>query len=198
MYDKNGAVATDQTTEFDHTFTITDITLQGDFATSGTMDLSAENPSWNSTLAAATYDMTATAGQALTGEYFNFSTDNYLMVLPTNFTSKAATLTVKYKITYAGATSDEITKTLPINTNFEQGKAYTINLTLQRNEDNAISFENATIDQFNGSIQNEEQEDSAHRGRCMRAGGAGCCAGAHADQAARSRSHCSAYSRSYR
>lgn len=149
MYDKTGAVATDQTTEFDHTFTITDITLQGDFATSGTMDLSAENPSWTSTTVATTYDMTATAGQELTGKDFNFSTDNYLMVLPTDFTSKAATLTVKYKITYAGATSDEITKTLPINTNFEQGKAYTINLTLQRNEDNAIIFNVSSVDGWN-------------------------------------------------
>lgn len=157
MYDKNGAVATDQTTEFDHTFTITDITLQGKFATSGTMDLSAENPSWTSTTAATTYDMTATAGQELTGKDFNFSTDNYLMVLPTDFSAKneeevftnTATLTVKYKITYAGATSDEITKTLPINTNFEQGKAYTINLTLQRNEDNAIIFNVSSVDGWN-------------------------------------------------
>lgn len=35
-----------------------------------------------------------------------------------------------------------------------------VKIAINSNEDNAISFENATIDQFNGSIQNEEQEDS--------------------------------------
>ena len=33
-------------------------------------------------------------------------------------------------------------------------------IAIDSNEENSISFENTTIDQFNGSIQNEEQEDS--------------------------------------
>lgn len=135
-------------TEYNNlTFTITNISISGAFNTYGTFDLAAGK--WLTTDTPATapsYDLTGTVEQLLpaTPAYdFSAETNNYLMMVPTNFAAEGATpatLTVKYYITYEGAKSAEIAKTVSINTNFEQGKAYTINLTLQRDEKNAIKF----------------------------------------------------------
>ena len=65
------------------------------------------------------------------------------MVIPTNFSAEnatPATLTVKYTVTYAGTTSAENTATVSVNTNFEKGCAYSLNIKLMRDPDNAITF----------------------------------------------------------
>ena len=160
--------------EYDHTFTIKNISLSGKFCTTGTMDLSTPytkdadgnitggGPVWASTPSAVTYDLTGDVTQPLTATSYNFSAEianNYLMVIPTTFSAdkdaegnytKAAALTIKYTVTYAGATSDVITKTVYITTGFEQGKAYVIELTLQRNDDNAIIFNVKGVDGWGG------------------------------------------------
>ena len=173
MYDKATGLEVTGTPsagqEYDHTFTIKNISLSGKFCTTGTMDLSTPytkdadgnitggGPVWASTPSAVTYDLTGDVSQPLTKDPYKFSeiANNYLMVIPTTFSAdkdaegnytKAAALTIKYTVTYAGATSDVITKTVYITTGFEQGKAYVIDLTLQRNDDNAIIFNVRDVD----------------------------------------------------
>ena len=81
------------------------------------------------------------------------------MALPTDFSAKTgegeeatftqtATLTVNYTVTYAGSTSAENTATVAINTNFEQGKAYSINIKLMRDPDNAITFDVVEVESW--------------------------------------------------
>lgn len=79
--------------------------------------------------------------------------DNYLMMIPTNFSKEgepdtngnktypdAATLTVEYTTYYAGTESTVNTKEIPVTTNFEQGFAYAINLTFSQDKNNEIKF----------------------------------------------------------
>lgn len=156
--------------EYDHTFTIKNISLSGKFCTTGTMDLSepfttaqdgtvSGGPVWTSTPSAVTYNLTGAVSQPLTKDPYKFSeiANNYLMVIPTTFSAdkdaegnytNAAALTIQYTVTYAGATSDVITKTVYVTTGFEQGKAYVIELTLQRNDDNAIIFNVKGVDRW--------------------------------------------------
>ena len=182
MYDKATGLEVTGTPsagqEYDHTFTIKNISLSGKFCTIGTMDLSVPfttaqdgtvsgGPVWTATPSTTdiTYNLTGAVSQPLTATSYNFSAEvanNYLMVIPTAFSAEketvtegetkkevyknAAALTIQYTVTYAGATSDVITKTVYITTGFEQGKAYVIDLTLQRNDDNAIIFNVKGVD----------------------------------------------------
>ena len=156
MYDKEGAIVTEAPADgYDNTFTITSLVLDGPFNTTGVFDLNAGT--WNLTAGTASYSF-FTGSQALTGELHDFAgSDNYLMALPTDFSvktgegeeaafAKTATLTVNYTVTYAGSTSAENTATVAINTNFEQGKAYSINIKLMRDPDNAITFDVVAVD----------------------------------------------------
>ena len=156
MYDKEGTIVTSEPEGgYDNTFTITSLVLDGPFNTTGVFDLNAGT--WNLTAGTASYSF-FTDSQALTGELHDFAgTDNYLMALPTDFSvktgegeeakfAKTATLTVRYTVTYAGSTSAENTATVAINTNFEQGKAYSINIKLMRDPDNAIKFDVVSVD----------------------------------------------------
>ena len=171
MYDKNGALATDQTTVYDNLFTITNISITGDFCTEGTMDLSTPytkdangnitggGPVWASTPSTdVKYDLTGTVEQQLNGSLYDFSakTKGYLMMMPTEFSeAEPAVLSVTYYVTYAGKKSNPITKTVNIPTNFEQGKAYTINLELKRNSNNAITFTVESIEGWGSETGNE-------------------------------------------
>ena len=51
--------------------------------------------------------------------------DNYLMMIPTNFNGK---LTVTYTSIYADKESNEMTKEIPVEINFDMGKAYSLNI----------------------------------------------------------------------
>lgn len=124
-------------------FNITNISISGVFNTVGTFDLATGEWISKTTPATAPYDLTGTVDQSLTATTYDFSetAGNYMMMIPTTFSSKTpATLTVKYYVTYENAKSAEIEKTVSITTDFQQGKAYTINLTLQRDPNNAIKF----------------------------------------------------------
>ena len=163
MYDKQGAVTTDASVAKDNLFTITNISITGDFCTEGTMDLSTPytkdangnitggGPVWASTPSTdVKYDLTGPVEQELNGNLYDFSanTKGYLMMMPTEFSeANPAVLSVTYYVTYAGKKSNSITKTVNVPTNFEQGKAYAINIKLQRDSDNAITF---TVSEVSG------------------------------------------------
>lgn len=53
---------------------------------------------------------------------------DYLMMIPTDFTTDKATLSVVYTTIYAGQESNPVTKNIEIANNFKMGKAYSINL----------------------------------------------------------------------
>ena len=75
--------------------------------------------------------LTTTATEyAKVGDVYN----NYLMMIPTNFSGEgaAATLTVEYTTFYENTESTVNKVTFPVNTNFEKGKAYAINLTFTK------------------------------------------------------------------
>lgn len=128
-------------------FTLNEITLAGSapnatksaqaFYTKGVIDLSTGN--WTSKDAtkqdfnnwfSEPQDVTSASASK---PYKNPTTD-YLFVIPQNFSQDGNTLyvIVKYTITYTDGGASEITNTVykQITPNFEQGKAYMINLTL--------------------------------------------------------------------
>ena len=168
MYDKDGNIVTAEPADgYDNTFTITSLVLDGPFNTTGKFDLNAGT--WALTAGTASYSF-FTGSQALTAESYDFAgTNNYLMALPTDFSAKSgegeeaaftktATLIVKYTVTYAGSTSAENTATVAINTNFEQGKAYSINIKLMRDPDNAITFDVIAVDEWSEENINNNVE----------------------------------------
>ena len=129
----------------DFTFNITNISITGAFNTSGTFDL--YNGTWISKTKTAnkSYDLTGRVNQALTTAGHDFSAeDNYLMMIPTDFSSSKATLNVTYTITYKGATSNPIPVSVDVTKDFLQGNAYLIILELKRDDKNAIKF---TVDE---------------------------------------------------
>lgn len=120
-------------------FDVKEVSIAGNFNTTGTLNLATA--AWTATPAAATYTFyTNTAAYAeataLTTEYVDYAgTDNYLMMIPTNFSAEgatAATLTVKYTTFYQNQESTVNKATFPVTTNFEKGKAYAINLTFTK------------------------------------------------------------------
>lgn len=145
------------------TFTVTDIAISGPFNTKGTFDLAKGEWLPKNTTSEVSYDLTTTTGRLLTEDPYKFSEveKNYMMMIPTAFSdakktvteggtekqvyTNAAKLTVTYTMTYKGATSEPVTKDVYITTPFEQGNAYVIKLTLQRDEANAIKFSVTSI-----------------------------------------------------
>ena len=149
-----------QENEDEYGYTIYGVSISGNFNTSGSLKLS--DATWTPTAAAANYVFLADATDAVGVEVptptaegvtpavkaYDFAgTDNYLMVIPTDFSVKegeaykeTAILTVTYTTTFDNHESNKMTKTLPINTKFEMGKAYSLNLAFEPNEDNAITF----------------------------------------------------------
>lgn len=144
MYDKTGAEVTTpvENQVYDHIFTITGISIKGKFITNGSLRLSDGSWSLTNPTAETTYDLTGTVSQALDADLHDFSADNnYLTIIPVEFTTtNPAVLEVTYTISFAGVTSDPINKSVDITADFEQGKAYSINLTFQRENNNPISF----------------------------------------------------------
>lgn len=161
MYDKKGAVVTTpaEGQEYDHTYTITGITISGKFNTVGTLNLNDGTWNINST-ADASYDITGTA-RTLNADLYDFSAgDNYLTMIPVEFTAESpAVIEVTYKISFAGVESDPITKSVEVATDFVQGNAYSINLTFQRENNNTISFVVESIDGWGdgGTVENENE-----------------------------------------
>lgn len=141
----------------EYSYTIKAISLTGDFNSKGTLKLS--DNSW--TVADADkkeqkYEFLKTTKTAVVvptpkaaeGEtpavtaYDFAGTNNYLMIIPADFSGEnaEATLSITYSTTFDNHESNDMTKTLPVKTKFEQGKAYALNLVFEPNEDNAITF----------------------------------------------------------
>ena len=135
----------------DVTITLKSITLAGSedgnkpvFYTSGTIDLSKGNKNegiWSDQAGQQKFDWFSNKEYKVTGSTPTHPTDpdpktDYLFVIPQNFKTGTDKLyvIVKYEIKYndiPGATvTNTVNKELPYN--FEQGKAYTINLTIGR------------------------------------------------------------------
>ena len=95
-------------------------------------------------------DTTPVEGQTAKTPHDFAGSDNYLMVIPVNFAAQgatAATLKVTYTTTFSGFESKPMTKTVSVPTNFEQGKAYSLNLVFAPNTTNEIKF-NVTVDDW--------------------------------------------------
>ena len=141
-------------------FRVKKITINGGFITSDELTLATGSWKANSTPVAATtpgtettnpvypttytfYNETAntTALGTSNTDYAKVGNDfsNYLMMVPVNFSTQPAFLTVEYTTYYANQESTLNTATFPVNTNFEQGKAYAINLTFSKDVE-AIEF----------------------------------------------------------
>ena len=136
-------------------YTIKGLSLSGTFNTKGTLKLS--DNSWTVEAAdkkdetyafltegsvAVPTPKEAEGENAAVTPYDFAGTDNYLMIIPADFSGEgaAATLTIAYTTTFEGKESTLMTKTLPISTKFEQGKAYSLNLVFEQNKTNPISF----------------------------------------------------------
>lgn len=128
------------------TITLNKITLAGSadgktsaFYTSGTIDLSKTSSTdlWTTSSSDAKQNFNWFSGtQKLDGTY-NTPETNYLFVIPQDFSKTEENadklyVIVKYTISYTNGTTATMTSTVssPIVKNFEQGKAYTINLTI--------------------------------------------------------------------
>jgi hypothetical protein len=153
----NAKAAADQT----FGFCVKKITIAGGFHKSDVLTLKDGSWSTAGTPAAVTEETPATVytfynkadnATALTttateyakrtvteGETTKEVADNYLMMIPVDFTSAAATLTVEYTTVYDGVESTLITKPISVTTDFKQGKAYAINLEFSK-ETQEIKF----------------------------------------------------------
>ena len=143
-------------------FNIKSVTLTGPFNVTG--DLNLYSGRWENLKPANTapvYEMYKSAvdtGLLLDADLEALSTkttdngldvdENYLMMLPTSFATNKASLTVVYTITTNAVVSTDLEKTVEIDTNFEQGKAYVINLTLQLDPDNQITFDVSKVEDW--------------------------------------------------
>lgn len=95
------------------------------------------------------------------GETTTEVADNYLMMIPVNFTNQAAYLTVEYTTVYEKTESTINTATFPVNTNFEKGKAYAINLTFTKDVEK-IEF-NVTVAPWDESTTNADGTTDDHQ-----------------------------------
>lgn len=138
-------------------YTIKAISLTGVFNSKGTLKLS--DNSWtvedadkkeqayeflkNTETAVVVPTPKAAEGETPAVTAYDFAgTDNYLMIIPADFSGEnaEATLSITYSTTFDGHESTDMTKTLPVKAKFEQGNAYALNLVFEPNEDNAITF----------------------------------------------------------
>lgn len=126
------------------TITLNKITLAGSadgktsaFYTSGTIDLSKTSSTdlWTTSSSDAKQNFNWFSGtQKLDGTY-NTPETNYLFVIPQDFSVSASDklyVIVEYTINYSGGVTATMTNKVykQLEKNFEQGKAYTINLTI--------------------------------------------------------------------
>lgn len=145
MYDKTTlkeVTTPAENQEYDNIYIVKNVSISGSFNTVGTLNLALG--SWYATRNNAVYNLTGDVNKALDGNLHDFSSNNHLMIIPTDFTSTPATLSVTYAVSIRGLESDPVTKTLKLNTNFEKGEAYSINLKFQREYNNTISFSVST------------------------------------------------------
>ena len=94
---------------------------------------------------------------------------NYLMMIPRKFTTdqdaegkytNAATITVKYTTYYQNQESTINTATFPVTTDFQQGKAYAINLTFTKETEEIKFF--VTVDNWDEGTADAEGNNPQH------------------------------------
>ena len=156
----------------DYDYTVTAISLAGKFNTTDVLTLADGVWATNGAAATATeiYSITTTSvnvpdtrtAGTVAHDFAGTDKSNYLMVIPTNLTGdNASVLSVTYTTTFDGHTSNPMTKTLPIAINFQEGKAYSINLVFEPNTTDLIKF-TVTVDAWRaegeGAADNSETE----------------------------------------
>ena len=153
------------------TITLNKITLAGSedgtsnapFYTSGTIDLSKTTGApelWTNQQGEQKFTWFDGTKQLTSTSVFNNSDENYLFVIPQDFTgTNKLYVVVDYTITYntgAEATmTNQVSKSLPYN--FEQGKAYTINLTIGLTK---IDFDVTDVNVWQEDVNNNIGIDS--------------------------------------
>lgn len=149
----------------DATFTLTKITLAGSkdgtqkaFYPKGTIDLSTGDWTPSTTDEKLNFEwFTNTSGMVLNTEAADNAADNFLFVIPQNFSASATDklyVIVEYTIKgYNGVTTPMTNKVYQkLEKNFLQGKAYTINLTLGLTP---IEFDVTTVEGWTDINQGE-------------------------------------------
>ena len=149
----------------DATFTLTKITLAGSadgtekaFYTTGTIDLSTGDWTPSTTDEKLNFEwFTNISGTVLNTEAADNAADNFLFVIPQNFSASATDklyVIVEYTIKgYNGVTTPMTNKVYQkLEKNFLQGKAYTINLTLGLTP---IEFDVTTVEGWTDINQGE-------------------------------------------
>ena len=154
------------------TITLNKITLAGSatdpakgaFYTDGTIDLSkdlskADNATalWTDCKGEQPFTW-STSFPNVTSSSFSAGSD-YLFVIPQNFSTGKLYVIVVYTISYTDGTTATMTSTVssPIVKNFEQGKAYTINLTIGLTK---IDFDVTDVNIWNEDVNNNIGIDS--------------------------------------
>ena len=130
----------------DYTYTITGLSLSGTFVQEKTFSLVESK--WvedGAKTGATTYNFVVennavTIDKTVSADYVSCVGEEYLMIIPTAV--EEAVLTVTYTTSYGTdkIVSKPINKNVKITETFEQGKAYTINLTFEPNSDEEIKF----------------------------------------------------------
>lgn len=154
------------------TITLNKITLAGSatdpakgaFYTDGTIDLSkdlskADNATalWTDCKGEQPFTW-STSFPNVTSSSFSAGSD-YLFVIPQNFSTGKLYVIVVYTISYTNGATATMTSTVasPIVKNFEQGKAYTINLTIGLTK---IDFDVTDVKEWNEDVNNNIGIDS--------------------------------------
>ena len=154
------------------TITLNKITLAGSatdpakgaFYTDGTIDLSkdlskADNATalWTDCKGEQPFTW-STSFPNVTSSSFSAGSD-YLFVIPQNFSTGKLYVIVVYTISYTDGTTATMTSTVssPIVKNFEQGKAYTINLTIGLTK---IDFDVTDVNEWKEDVNNNIGIDS--------------------------------------
>ena len=127
----------------DFEFDVKEVTIAGNFNTQGTFNLGTAKWTPVTPTASTSYNFYTNPNTAytdankLTTAGVDYAgTNNYLMMIPTEFSAtNKATLTVKYTTYYQNQESTVNTKTFDITTNFQQGKAYAISLVFNQDLD---------------------------------------------------------------
>ncbi len=97
---------------------------------------------------------------ALTTTATDYAGDNnYLMMIPVDFTTSKATLKVEYTTFYQGTESTTNEAEFEVTTNFEQGKAYAINLEFSKDVE-PIKFD-VSVDTWVPADEEQDEEVEA-------------------------------------
>lgn len=146
--------ASESTTEKNFDFIVKKIEITGGFITEDVLTLADGKWKANSVPVAVTTENKGTTysfynnennpdvlSQEEVTEYakVNGAASNYLMMIPVNFANQAANLHVEYTTVYQGEESTINKADFAVDTNFEQGKAYAINLVFSKDA-KAIEF----------------------------------------------------------